>query len=221
VGLLLYVQTVGANPLVVETKDAMVFSGTLEARLTRVSPEVSARVVQVSVVKGQTINAGDTLVAMDDSSIKLTLAEADSAVRAAQANLDQVKEAARPANVDLAKAGVAQAEADLGAAKSALADANRTLTAPQDLTAQMHAVEARVQANQGEVGQAEAALASIKQHVDLAQRDQSGPGKFRLAATQYQQESAEATLAAAKATLAGNQRLLTLYRQSNTMPHHR
>ena len=211
--LLFFVRETGASPLKADTKDSLVFSGTLEARQTRIAPEIGARVTDVRVKKGDLIKTGDVLLILDDSTLQKTLSEAESAVRAAQANLDQVKQAARPGAIALAQAGIAQAQVELDAAKRALDDANRVLASPQELVAQVHVWEGKVQASQGEVGQAQAALASAKTQAEDAQKDQSMFGKFRLAAMQAQHQAAEATLAAAQANLAGNQRVLDLYRE--------
>ena len=154
-----FARQVGANPLNADAKGPLTFSGTLEARQTRIAPEVGARVNAVRVKKGDQVKAGDLLLELDDATVKTTLSEAESAVRAAQASLDQVKEPARSGAVALAEAGVAQAQAELKAAQAALDDANRTLQLPQDLLTQLHIWEGKVEASKGEVGQAEAILA--------------------------------------------------------------
>ncbi len=196
-----------------ESQQAPALSGTMQARQTRLAAEVMARVTAVHVEKGDAVKAGDSLVVLDDSHLRTTLDEAESAVRAAQASLDQVMEQARPGAVSLAEAGKGQAEADLAAARRALEDADRALASPQDLLAQVHTWEARVQAARGEVGQAEASLASVNSQVEQAERDQSMAGKSKLAALQKQQEGARATLQAAQENLAGSQRVLGMYRE--------
>ncbi len=211
-------QQVGAKALIVDAKDTLTFSGTLEARQTQVSAEVSARVLNVRVKKGDVVKAGDPLADLDDAEMKTTLSQAEAAVRAAQANLDAVNEKARAGNIALGEAGVAQAQAELDASKRALDDANRALATPQDLTTQLHVWEGKVAAAQGAVGQGQAALAGLKNQVELAQRDQSTAGKYRLAALQKQQAAAEATLAGAQADLAGSQQVLALYRDLLKQP---
>ncbi len=209
---LFFARQVGANPLVSDSTGTLTFSGTLEARQTRVSAEVSARVVNVRAKKGDVVKAGDPMVDLDSGEIKTTLSQAEATVRAAQANLDAITEKARAGNVALGEAGVAQAQANLDANKRALEDANRALANPQDLTTQLHVWEGKVAAGQGAVGQAQAALAAVKDEMELAQRDQSAAGKYVFAGLQKQQAAAEATLAAAQADLAGSQRLVELYR---------
>ncbi len=209
---LVFYSRVGAKPLGGESAAALVLSGTLEAKQTRISPEVSAQVVSLHANKGDTVKAGDVLIELDDTSMQAAMSEAESAVRAAQANLDQVKEAARPGALAVAQAGVTQAQADLDAAKRALDDANRSLASPQDLTAQVHALEAKVQAAQAQVTLADATLNGLKSQIESAQRDQSAAGKAQVAALQKQQDGAVASKAAAQADVAGSQRMLDLYR---------
>ncbi|MBI4785920.1 MAG: efflux RND transporter periplasmic adaptor subunit [Chloroflexi bacterium] len=211
--LLFFARQVGANPLRADVKASLVFSGTLEARQTRIAPQVGARVTAVRVKKGDAVNPGDTLLTLDDSTLQTTMREAESAVRAAQANLDQVKQVARAGELALAQAAVAQAQAELAAAQRALDDANRVLASPQELIAQMHVWEGKVEQAQGEIGAGQAAVANAKSQVEDAQKDQSTLGKFRLAAMRAQLEAAEATLAAAQANLAGSERILDLYRR--------
>jgi HlyD family secretion protein len=211
--LILFARQAGANPLNTDAKAPLTLSGTLEARQTRIAPEVAARVNAVRVNKGDQVKVGDPLVKLDDAMLQSSLSEAESAARAALANLDQVKEPARSGAVALAEAGVVQAQAELKAAQAALDDANRSLQSPQDLQTQVHIWEGNLEASQGEVGQAEAVLAGIKNQVELAQRDQSMGGKYAYAALQKQQAAAEATLAAAQANQAGNVHVLDLYRQ--------
>ncbi len=212
IAALLVANQVRANPLQNDNGGRVTLSGTLEARQTRIAAEVSARVVNVRVAKGDLVKAGDRLVDLDDSAIQSSLKEAEAGVTVAQAQVDRVLEQARPDNIALADAGVAQAQAELDAANRALDNANRALTARQDLTAQLHTWEARVAAAQGAVGQARAALASVKDQALIAQRDQSMAGKAKFAALLKQQAAAEATLAMAEANLKGSQRIVDLYK---------
>ncbi len=194
------------------------FSGSLETQQTRVASEMSARAVAVRVQRGDVIKRGDVLVELDDATIKTALSEADAAVRAAQSNLDQVNEKARPGTLALAQAGVAQANADLTAARAALDSANRTIKTPQELLTQLHIAEGKVVAAKGEVGRAEAMLASIKNQIEIAEQDLSRSGKMRLAILQKQKEGAEASLRAARNSLTASLRVHELYKQMLAQP---
>ncbi len=58
---------------------ALVASGIAEADEALISPEVSGRLVAVSVVEGQTVQAGDLLASLDDSLVQLQLRQSDPA----------------------------------------------------------------------------------------------------------------------------------------------
>ncbi len=208
----------GASFSLLPASESLTFSGTLEAKQTRLAAEVSAQATRVRVGKGDAVNAGDVLVDLDDSAMQTNLREADAAVRAAQSNLDQVNEKARPGAVAVAEAAVSQANADLTAANAALADANRALESKQDISSQAQVWNGKVSAAQAEVGRMEATLASIKNQLDLAQKDLSTSGKMQFAILQKQQQAAEASLSAAQVTLQGNQRVLDIYQQMLDQP---
>lgn len=193
-------------------------SGTLETRQTRVAAQVSARAVNLRAQRGDTVNADDVLVELDDAAIKNALSEAQAAVRAAQARLAQVTEPPRPATIALAEAKLAQANADVEAARAALADAERMLANPQELRLQLHGWEGKVLAAQGEVKRAQAHLTFVTNQLESAQADQSNIGKTRYQMLLRQKEAAEAALAAAQATVQGNARVLELYRALVAQP---
>ncbi|MDE3089919.1 MAG: efflux RND transporter periplasmic adaptor subunit, partial [Chloroflexota bacterium] len=202
----------------VTASESLTFSGTLEARQTRVASEVTSGVKLVRVDQGNAVKSGDALIDLDDSTIRSSLSEADAAMRSAQSNLDQVRQKVRAGERALAQAGVAQAQAELQAAQAARDDANRALVAHQDLDAQLHVWQGKAKAAQADVGRADAALASIKDLVTLALSDQAEAGKTRLAILQKQQQAVEANLAAAQATLQGALRVVGLYQMTIDHP---
>ncbi len=208
----------GLNFNLVTSSNSLTFSGTLEAKQTRLAAQVSAQVTNVRVDKGATVNAGDTVIALDDSTIQTNLREADAEVRAAQANLDQVTEPARPADVALAQAGVSQANANLIAANAALNDANRALDSKQDISSQAQVWAGKVSAAQATVANVQAMLASLNNQIDLAQRDLSNAGQVQLAMLSKQRDAATANLSAAQANLQGSQQTLAIYQQMLDQP---
>ncbi len=203
---------------IINDAGTLTFSGSLEAKQTRIAAEFNGTVKTVRAQRGDAVQSGDPLIELDDATIKTQLAEADATVRTAQANLDQVNEKPRAGNLALAQAGVAQANSDAQAANTALADATRALNDQQTTAAQIHAWESKVQAAQSDVAKAQAVLAGIKNQVDLAANDQSMSGKTALAILQAQQQAAEAGLSAAQANASGNQRVLDLYRAQHSQP---
>ena len=203
---------------IVSTSNNLTFSGTLEAKQTRIASEASALVKAVRVSKGDTVHAGDPLVELDTTVIQKSVSEAAAAVRAAQSNLNQVNEPARPGAVAVAQAAVTQANADLKAANAALDDANRALASKQDLTSQVQTWTGKVSAAQADVYRAQAARALLNDQVTIAQRDGSQSGKAQFEMLQKQQQAARATLDAAQAALDGSQRVLARYQSEFDSP---
>jgi HlyD family secretion protein len=123
---------------------ALMASGTIEARVVNIAPEISGRVVAVQVEEGQSVTAGKELVRLDDAGLKAQYAQAQAALQVAQANYDllaagstaeQLRQAqaaldAAQAKLNSINAGpraeqVAQAEANLNISKSRLAALER------------------------------------------------------------------------------------------------
>lgn len=92
-----------------------VFQGQMEAQETDIASKVTARISQLHVTEGQTIQAGDLLLEMDSPEVQAKLAQARAAQDAAQAVADKASNGARPQEVQMARANWqrAQAAADL------------------------------------------------------------------------------------------------------------
>src|SRR3972149_899606 len=115
-------------------------SGTIEARLVRVSAELGGRVLEVLADEGTPVKAGDVLIRFDTSLLTAQRAQAEAALKVAQANakaaqanakaLQANAEAAR-ANVEVAKANAEAAKANATAAQALLAAAQAGKTAAQ------------------------------------------------------------------------------------------
>lgn len=214
-GLLAVADRASARPVGADSTSAAqvpVLSGTLQARETQISAEISGRVTKVQVNKGDEVKAGEGLLELDTADIEPQLKEAEAAVRTAQANLDQVQEKARPGAIALAQAAAAQAESDLKAAEQAQDDVKRSLADPQELLTQLHAKEADVQTAQSNLAMAESALGSINDDLQTAAGDQSMAGKYSYQALQKQKDAAEASLIAARLNLAASQQVVELYK---------
>jgi multidrug resistance efflux pump len=154
-----------------EDDDALTASGTIEATIVNVSPEMAGKVKEVLVEEGQLVRRGDPVLILDDS-----LLAAQRAVAVSQ--------------LDLAKAGVQAAQNALTGAQSqyqitleaALAQGKSTRLedwfADPDLfdqpgwyytrAEQIQAMQEQVDLAQKEVQAAEANLASISQSLEQA-----------------------------------------------------
>ncbi|HEX3232947.1 MAG TPA: efflux RND transporter periplasmic adaptor subunit [Gemmatimonadales bacterium] len=92
--------------------EAIVGTGTIEVREVNVAPQVPARVVRVWHDEGEAVRAGDTLIALTQSTTRADLAEAAARVRAADAALREALAGTRPEELRRAEAELRMAEAE-------------------------------------------------------------------------------------------------------------
>jgi multidrug resistance efflux pump len=85
---------------------------------TAVTTRVEGWVRSVQVIEGQSVQAGQVLVTLDDAMHRQALAEADAEVALAQARLDRLRAGFRPQEIAEAEAQQRQAEARVAYARS-------------------------------------------------------------------------------------------------------
>ncbi len=119
-----------------------------------VAPEMGGRILELLVEEGDVVARGQVVARLDDSLVRLQLAQAEANVAQAEARLAQLKAAVRPQEIALAQARLAQAQVALEAAQVALEDAIRLRDNPQELDVQ--------------IVQAQAALAEARAHARAA-----------------------------------------------------
>jgi HlyD family secretion protein len=203
----------------------------LPARWANLSFSGGGQVVEVKVQTGDQVEAGQVLVQLDDVDAKLALAQANAALKVAQAQLAQTKAGARPAEVagaeqavkeaaaaaDAATAQLAQLQAGARAADVAAAEAEVVrLTGDVDRAQKAYngVVVGRAEAKEygiqgGGLGQAEeqmrAQLASIRAAYEAAQKRleqvKAGPTRNELNAARANVAAAQAAQARAQAQL--------------------
>jgi len=107
-----------------ETDDAY-----LKADMTPLSTRISGTVRRVNVGDYQSVKAGQTLIELDDDDYHATLQQAQAALAASEAALDDNQAAKRiqDAQIDAAKAGIVQAQAAIDAAKAGIASVSPEL----------------------------------------------------------------------------------------------
>jgi multidrug resistance efflux pump len=98
-------------------------SGTIEADTIRLAPEIGGKIAEISVNKGDSLQAGDKVFRLDDTAYQAQRSQAQAAVQAVQSAL-----AAAQANLDLLKAGATDEQLNAAEAQLAQADANRQAT---------------------------------------------------------------------------------------------
>ena len=138
-----------------QAADAQRFTGFIENEQVIVAPEIGGRIQEITVAEGDAVQAGQVIARLDDSLIRLQLAQADANVTEAEARLAQLQAAVRPEDIALAEAQAAQAQAAADAAESALQDAILLRDNPQELDVQ--------------IAQAQAALNEARAHARAAQ----------------------------------------------------
>lgn len=141
------------------SREAQMLSGTVESREYQVASAMAGRIVELGVVEGDHVEKGDTIARLDDAALKLQLEQARQGVRAAKAQVSQVKKDGSKAEVRAAKARQAQAEAAVELAEVQLAYA--TIYAPNA------GMIVSVPANAGENAGPGKALATIADPSDL------------------------------------------------------
>ena len=87
------------------------FSGYVEAEYVKVAPIQSGLLTELSVARGQTVQAGTPLFAQDDSGDRAARDEAAARLRQAEAQLANLQSRGRVADIDAAQSTVAEARA--------------------------------------------------------------------------------------------------------------
>ncbi len=202
-----------------EAAGAIEASGTIEAEEVVIASEFGGRIEDVLADEGDEVEKGQLLVLLDSALLEAQIGEAESAVGAAQANLDLVEAGARPGEIQTAEALLEQAMAARDGAELAWRDAVALRDNPQQLDAQIDQARTQVELAERGVTQAQAQLQTM-----LIQRDAyAGAGddesKTSYAAFDQQVQAAEANVAVAEEQLAGAQTQLEnlLEMRSNPM----
>ncbi len=188
-----------------ETAGAIEASGTIEAEEVVIASEFGGRIEDVLVDEGDEVEEGQLLVLLDSALLEAQIGQAESAVGAAQANLDLVQAGARPGEIQTAEALLGQATSARDGAELAWRDAVALRDNPQELDAQIDEARTQVELAQRGVTQAQAQLQTV-----IIQRDAfAGAGddqsKTSYAALDQQVQAAEASVAIAEEQLAGAQ----------------
>lgn len=175
-------------------------SGNLSANDAAIAPELSGKVVSITVVEGQSVVAGQELFRLDDSFYRVQRDQAAAAVKAAEAALDAARKQAASAQ--------AQYELTLQAARAQ--DIQNRVTAWNATTpdgfrpAWYYQKDETLQAAAQEVADAESALAAAQADLKAEQEKASSQdfmaAEKRLAQAQSAYEIARKTLDLATAS---------------------
>jgi len=176
-------------------------SGFIEGEEVMVAPETSGRIAEMLVDRGDTVQADDVLVRLDDAVLQTQRLEAEAGLAATHANLARVLAGARPEEVSAARAALAQAEAQRDGAAQAVINASETISNPLALNAEISAARTQVRLAEQNVEMAEADLAEMElRHNVYAEKGGDTERVWDL-----QLQAAQAALAQAQAELKGAQ----------------
>jgi membrane fusion protein, multidrug efflux system len=173
------------NAVIQTTNDAYV-----RAELTRLSSRVSGEVLTVGVTDFQRVKAGDLLIQIDPADYEAQVAQAEAAVAAAQAALDNLAN-----QIELQYATIAQAQAARLSAEAMEVEARQEQERQQSLSQTESGTRQRLE-------QAVAAYAKAQADV-RASRAVIAAQQHQLEVLQGTRKQRAADVAAAKATLAG------------------
>ncbi|ULL01258.1 HlyD family secretion protein [Bradyrhizobium sp. I71] len=173
------------NAVVQTTNDAYV-----RADLTRLSSRVSGEVLSVGVTDFQRVKAGDLLIQIDPADYEAQVAQAEAAVAAAQAALDNLAN-----QIELQYATIAQAQAARLSAEAMEVEARQEQERQQSLSQSESGTRQRLE-------QAVAAYAKAQADV-RASRAVIAAQQHQLEVLQGTRKQRAADVEAAKATLAG------------------
>jgi len=175
----------------------------VDGHITPVAPKVQAFVSQVRVEENQHVNAGDTLVVLDDRDLKVRLAQAEADYAGALAAAGSRSRAGQAvAQLAASQAQAQSAEATIASAEAAFRKAGADLTRIKGLAAQQIVPAQQLDA-------AQAAYDAASANLDAAKR-QAAAATSVVAASGAAVTGAEARLAAARA-LVDNARLQLSY----------
>ncbi|MCX7683317.1 MAG: efflux RND transporter periplasmic adaptor subunit [Anaerolineae bacterium] len=174
-------------------------SGFIEGEEVSVAPEVSGRIVEITVDRGDRVEAGQVLVRLDDAVLQSQRRQAEAGLAAARANLARVRAGARPQELAAARAALAQAEAARDGAFKAVLDARSVISNPLELNAQIDAARTQVRLAEQNVEMARANLAEV----ELKRGVYGGKGGDTERMWNLQVQAAQAALAQAQAELDG------------------
>jgi HlyD family secretion protein len=187
-----------------QANNTITASGFIEGEEVIVAPEVSGRVAEMLVDRGDTVQTGDALARLDDTVLQSQRLEAQAGLAAAQANLAHVLAGARTEEIAAAQAALIQAEAERDGAAQAVIYAQEAITNPLSLDAEINAAQMEVYLAEQNVEMAEANLAEMELTYGL-HADEEGDAKRTW---DLQLQASRAAVTQAEAELDGAQRYL-------------
>ncbi|MGD8584239.1 MAG: efflux RND transporter periplasmic adaptor subunit [Chloroflexota bacterium] len=181
----------------------LVASGAIRADEVRIAAELGGRILEMPLAVGDSVQAGQLLVLLDDTQVHSMRLEEEAAVAVAEADLAAAEAGPTAEEIAAAQAAVEISRAQRGQARAAWLSAEAIVEDPQDLDAAI--VDAQTQADLAEQA-VELAEAQLAQQQLL--RDQYQPGSLERQTSDLQVRAGEAALAAAQSDLEAAQAMV-------------
>lgn len=167
-------------------------TGTLEVAEVDIGPMVPARVIRVFVDEGDSAQVGDTLALLTQATLQPDIASRQARVRAAEAQLRELLEGARPAELRRAEAQVAAATAEAERAANDLVRAEQLARSGTVSRQSYDAAKSAAAASDAARLEAEESLRLVRE----------GARTERIQAARAEVEAARAAVAVAESTAA-------------------
>jgi membrane fusion protein, multidrug efflux system len=147
----------------------------VNAEVAQVTPLVSGPVIEVAVKDTQTVKAGDVLVRIDPTNVRIAVAQAEADLAAARRHFKQAvaSTGAMSAQVSARSAGIAQAQAQLGAAQADYDKASIDLRRRQALAASGAVSGEELTTARKALASSQAALATARAGIAQAEANRS------------------------------------------------
>ncbi len=182
-----------------EEQQALVVSGSIEGDEVVIASEYGGQILSLYAEEGDEVEAQQVLVEFDTALLQAQRAQAEAAVRAAEANLANVKAGSHPAEILAGQAALGQAIAERTAAETAWQSAQAILDNPQEIDAQIVEAQAAVDLAEAQIEQARAQLAAAEAERYRYRAQGSMEEKWLYAVQDYQVKAAQLAIESAKA----------------------
>ncbi len=166
-GLAIY--STGGVPLFAATSGGDVVSGFIEGVQVNITSEMSGRITALPVDEGSPVKAGQPVVQLDPALVNAQIAQAQSAVDTARAQLAQIQNGPRPADVAAAQAAVTAAQQANDTLRAGPTASDRAAAQAAVTAARENLDKVRAGPTADQIAQLKAAADSAKATVDAAQ----------------------------------------------------
>jgi len=197
-------------------------TGFIEAEEVSVVSEVSGRVAAVLADEADPVNAGDTVVRLDDQLLQADRAQSEAAVTVVEANLADLLADPTQDEIDAAQAAIEEAKARVSGDQAASGQAWQTVSNPHDIDVQISQALLEVEDAQRALKDAQIQLDEIDYRIrflyESAEDDDQDLDQTAVDYAGIEREGIVAQIAAAQARYDGAVRKLEALRAQREQP---